>query len=69
MSFKFPTASMTPEDVKIQLVVMKALIILGPLLRLSFESLVLNVESRASSSISLEFVRMQILRLCPRLTE
>ena len=57
MSFKFPAASMTSEDVNIQLVVMKALVILRPLLRLSSESLVLNVGSQASSSISLEFVR------------
>lgn len=56
MSFKFPAASMTSEDVKIQLMAMKALSILGPLSRLSSESLVLKVGSQASSSVSLEFV-------------
>ena len=56
MRFKFPAASMTSEDVKIQLMAMKALSILGSLSGLSSESLVLKVGSQTSSSISLGFV-------------
>ena len=54
MSFKFPAASMTSEDVKIQLMAMKALSILGPLSRLSSESLVLKVgsQTRIACSVS-----------------